>query len=202
MANKTKRWASGSIAGVAAIIVYLLFTLIAYLLYPKSYSPLASWLSELGNPLDSPSGSTVYRAGCILTAVALIIFFVQLRKLNTGDRRMKILLAVAQAAGVFSSLALIITGIFPFRTETAVHSLWSMILYISLAFFEAFSASVFLKYTSYPKWLGYYGIAAATINVVAGAIFTAVVIGEWITVATFIVYVGAIAYYSRLVEQA
>jgi hypothetical protein len=192
---------AGSVAGAAAIIVYLTFTLISYFLYPKSYSPVTNWLSDLGNPVDSSSGSAVYRVGCILTATALIIFYVQLRRLNTGNMRMKILLAVAQIAGVFSCFALIVTGIFPFGTATAVHSLWSMILYIAIAFFEAFSASVFLRYTSYPKWTGYYGIAAAAINFVTGAIFNSVIIGEWVTVATFIVYICVISYYSRLIEQ-
>jgi len=139
--------------------------------------------------------------GCILTSVALIIFYVQLRKLNTGNRGMIILLAIAQIAGVFSSFALIMTGIFPFGTETAIHSLWSMILYIALAFFEAFSATVFLRYTSYPKWIAYYGIAAAVINFIAGAIFTPVFIGEWITVAMYIVYVAVICYHTKLMEQ-
>jgi hypothetical membrane protein len=201
VANKTRKWAYGSIAGAIGIVVYLLFTLISYILYPKSYSPVTNWLSDLGNPLDSPSGSMVYRVGCILTAVALVIFYVQLRKLNRGDRRMKILLAVAQIAGVFSSFALIMTGIFPFGTETAIHSLWSTVLYIALAFFEAFSATVFLRYTSYPKWIAYYGIAAAAINFIAGAIFNTVVIGEWITVAMFIAYVAIICYHTRLIEQ-
>ena len=201
MTNQTRKWESGSIAGITAITVYVVFTLIAYLLYPKAYSPIVNWLSQLGNPLDSPYGSWVYRAGCIIAAVALIIFYIRLRRLNSGDVRMKVLLIIAQVAGVLASVALIVTGIFPFGTETATHSLWSMILYISLAFFEAFSAAVFLRYTSYPKWIGYLGITAAAINFVTGAFFTAVVIGEWITVAIFILYIAAVAGFARLKEQ-
>jgi hypothetical protein len=138
----------------------LIFAIVSYLLYPKSYSPIANWLSDLGNPLDNPSGAIFYRLGCVLAAIALIVFYVELRKLNNSNRRMFILLLIAQITGIFSSVALIMTGIFPLGANTSVHSLWSIMLYIGLAFFEFFSALVFIRYTKFPKWLAYYGFIA------------------------------------------
>jgi hypothetical protein len=190
--NSVKKWPSITIAGITATGIYLILGIVSYILYPKSYNPIANWLSDLGNPLDNPSGAIYYRLGCILAAIALILFYVELRKLNNGNRRMLILLLIAQVTGIFSSLALIITGIFPLGANTSIHSLWSIMLYIGLAFFEFFSAIVFIRYTKFPKWLAYYGFIAYAINFTTGVFFNKIYFAEWVVVAMLIAYIAMI----------
>lgn len=194
-----KKWPSIAIAGITAIGVYLILAIVSYILYPKSYSPITNWLSDLGNPLDNPSGAIFYRLGCVLAAIALIVFYIELRKLNNGSRRMTILLLIAQITGIFSSVAFIITGIFPLGTDTSIHSFWSMMLYIGLAFFELFSAIVFIRYTKCPKWIAYYGFIAYAVNVTTGVFLflNNIYFAEWVVVAMFIAYVAMIISYYK-----
>ena len=64
-----------SIAGITAILLYMVFSLIAFLYFPTAYSPFANWLSDLGNPTKNPSGAIFYKLSGILTSIALVPFF-------------------------------------------------------------------------------------------------------------------------------
>jgi len=202
MSNKSRGWAVTSIAGIAAAVVYLVFALVAFFKYPGSYGPLTNWLSDLGNPLANPSGQIFYRLGCTLSGLGLILFYVKLGIWNTGTRRGKVLLTIAQCAGVFSAISLIVTAIFPLGTSTAVHSLWSMMLYISLGFFLTFSATAFMKNPAFKKGFGYYAFVTAAVNFAFGAILHGTFWAEWISVGMFVAYVLMIAYNSLALARA
>jgi hypothetical protein len=202
MSDKSGGWPIVSIAGIAAVIVYLAFALIAFLKYPWPYGPLTNWLSDLGNPLANPSGAIFYRLGCMLSGAALILFYLKLGIWNPGGKRTRILLAVAQCMGVFSAVCLIITGIFPLGTSTEIHSLWSMMLYISLGFFLTFSATALMKNPAFKKGFGYYAFLTAAVNFVFGAILHEIFWAEWISVGMFIAYVLMIACNSMVLARA
>ena len=127
------------IAGIVAIVVYLIFSSIAFLKYPGAYGPLTIWLSDLGNPQASPSGAIYYNLGCILTSLVLIIFFTGLGKWNNGDKKMKTLLTIAQIMGIFSAMSLILAALFPLGTHTTTHSFWSAMLSVAIGFFRIIS---------------------------------------------------------------
>jgi len=193
--------------GVLAIGIYIAFTITSYLHYPAEYGPLTNWLSDLGNPLANPAGAVYYNLGCILTGIALVVFFIGLSGWNTGEKKMKILLTIGQITGIFSAFSLIITASFPLGEHTSVHSVWSMILYIALAFFWTFSGSALLKHPAFPRWVAYYGFVAAAFNFINGAILSYVLendffVGEWVTVAMLIVYVAMLVYSSRVIYKA
>jgi hypothetical protein len=196
VSNKSGGWALISGAGIAAAVIYLVFALVAFLNYPSPYSPLTNWLSDLGNPLTNPAGSIFYRLGCTLSGVALIIFYVKLGMWNTGSRRTRALLTIAQCAGVFSAAALIVTAVFPLGTSASVHSLWSMMLFISLGFFLTFSATALMKNILFKKGFGYYAFITAGVNLAFGAILHETFFVEWISVGMFMAYVLMIAYNS------
>jgi hypothetical membrane protein len=202
MSGKSGRWPVASIAGIAAAVVYLIFALIASLKYPSSYSPLTNWLSDLGNPLANPSSAIFYRLGCTLSGVALMLFYAKLSIWNTGARRTRALLTIAQCAGVLSAVSLILTAVFPLGTSTRMHSLGSMMLYISLGFFLTFSATALLRNPVFKKALGYYAFVTAGVNFVFGAILHEVFWAEWISVGLFIAYVLMIAYNSVVLARA
>ena len=191
-------------AAVAAVVVYLAFAVTAYLLYPEAYGPLRNWLSDLVNPIENPSGAVFYRLGCGLTAVCLLAFYAGLSQWNAGDRKMKILLVVAQTAGVFSALALILTAVFPLGTQTDMHRFWSMVHFVLLGFFLTFSATALLRHPTFARWVAYYGFLTAACNLVNGAILMAVFgdvyVGEWISVGLFMIYVTMLAWNSRNID--
>jgi hypothetical protein len=196
MSNKSRGRAVISSAGIAAAVVYLVFALVASLKYPGIYGPLTNWLSDLGNPSGNPAGSIFYRLGCVLSSVALVLFYVKLGIWNTGSRRTRVLLTIAQCTGVFSAVSLVITAVFPLGTSTAIHSLWSMMLFISLGLFLTFSATAFLKNPFFKKGFGYYAFVTAGVNFAFGAILHQVFWVEWVSVGMFIAYVLMIAYNS------
>ena len=202
MSNKRGGWAVASSAGIAAVVVYLIFALVAFLKYPGAYGPLTNWLSDLGNPLDNPSGAIFYRLGCMLSGAALILFYLKLGIWNTGSKKTRVILNVAQCTGVFSAVSLIITGIFPLGTSTEMHSLWSMMLYISLGFFLTFSATALMKNPAFKKGFGYYAFLTAAVNFIFGAILHEIFWAEWISVSMFIVYVLMVAYNSMVLVRA
>jgi len=202
MSNQRGDWAVASSAGIAAVVVYLIFALVAFLKYPGAYGPLTNWLSDLGNPLNNPSGAIFYRLGCMLSGAALVLFSLKLGIWNTGSKKTRVLLTVAQCTGVFSAVCLIITGIFPLGTSTEIHSLWSIMLYISLGFFLTFSATALMKNPAFKKGFGYYAFLTAAVTFIFGAILHEMFWAEWISVGMFIVYVLMIAYNSIALVRA
>lgn len=202
MSDKSGGWAIISSAGIAAAVVYLIFALVAFLKYPGAYGPLTNWLSDLGNPLDNPSGAIFYRLGCMLSGAALILFYLKLGIWNPGSKKTRVILNVAQCMGVFSAVCLIITGILPLGTSTEIHSLWSIMLYISLGFFLTFSATALMKNPAFKKGFGYYAFLTAAVTFIFGAILHEMFWAEWISVGMFIVYVLMIAYNSIALVRA
>jgi len=202
MSNKSGGCPIISSAGIAAVVVYLIFALVAFLKYPGAYGPLTNWLSDLGNPLANPSGAIFYRLGCVLSGAALILFYLKLGIWNPGSRKTRVLLTVAQCTAVFSAVSLIITGIFPLGTATEIHSLWSMMLYISLGFFLTFSATALMKNPAFKKGFGYYAFLTAAVNFVFGAILHEMFWAEWISVGMFIAYVLMVACNSMVLGRA
>jgi len=202
MSNKRGGWPIISSAGIAAVVVYLIFALVAFLKCPGPYGPLTNWLSDLGNPLANPSGAIFYRLGCMLSGAALVLFYLKLGIWNTGSKKTRVLLTIAQYTGVFSAVCLIVTGIFPLGTSAEIHSLWSMMLYISLGFFLTFSATALMKNPAFKKGFGYYAFLTAAVNFVFGAILHEMFWAEWISVGMFIAYVLMVAYNSMVLVRA
>ncbi len=64
----------GYVAGLTAVIGYLVFTTSAYLFYPSAYTPYANWLSDLGNYSQNPAGAILYDIGVSLTGLLIAAF--------------------------------------------------------------------------------------------------------------------------------
>ena len=193
------KWPLSFFGGITAILIYLILTLVAFLQYPGTYGPLTNWLSDLGNPQTSPSGALFYNLGCILTSLVLLLFFVGLRKWNTGDKKMKILLMISQIMGMFSAVFLILAAIFPLGPHTSTHSFWSGMLSVAIGFFLTFSATALLKHPAFRRWIAYYAFLAALANFIygmSGATGHKFFVGEWVAIGMFIIYVFLLAYNS------
>jgi hypothetical membrane protein len=171
-------------------------------MYPGEYSPISNWLSDLGNPQVNPSGSIFYNIGCIITGLVLIIFYIGLCRWNTGDKKMKILLIIAQVAGVLSSFSLILSAIFPLGETALIHSFWAKMIFVFLGFFLTFSATSLLKHSSFTRWFAYYAFLTALVNFIYGAFLHSIFVLEWISLGMFMIYVFMLAYSSRLMLKS
>lgn len=175
--------------GFAATAVYLICAAVAYFNYPLAYSPLTNWLSDLGNPMINPAGSISYNLGCVITGLCLVVFSLELGILDDRDTKRRNLWAIAKVAGVISSLALIVSALFPLGAQTLIHEISGKAHIIFAGFFLTFSATVLLKPPYGLKWLAYFGFLAALINFIYGAFLHSVFIAEWAAIGMFILYV-------------
>jgi hypothetical protein len=185
MINNRQVW----VTGFMATAIYLICATVAYFNYPLAYSPFANWLSDLGNPINNPTGAFSYNLGCILTGICLTFFFLGLEIWNDGDKKRRILLTIAQVMGALSSLALIVSAFFPLGSQTLIHTISGKAHIFFAGFFLTFSATVFLKHAHSPKWFAYLGLLAALINFIYGAFLHSVFIAEWAAIGLFILYV-------------
>ena len=197
-----EQWPISSLFGILAVILYLTFTAISYLYYPEPYGPLTNSLSSLGNPQQNPSGAIFYNAGCILLGVALIPFYLGLRHWNTGENKMKVLLAAAQITGVLSSLSVILAAVFPPGPHTATHGFWAGMLFLAMAFFWVLSAFALLEHPSSIRWIAYYGYLVIVVIIVAGVFPGFRTASEWVIVALFLGYVVMLSYNTRVINLA
>jgi hypothetical membrane protein len=88
-----------SMAGIAVIILYCVFTFSSWALFSTTYSPVTNWLSDLGNssPMYNPRGAILFDLGCILTGIALFPFFIGLYEWCNEEKWRRISLTISQA---------------------------------------------------------------------------------------------------------
>lgn len=203
--NMNSKWPLSFYAGITAIVIYLILTLVAFLLYPSIYGPTTNWLSDLGNPQASPSGAIFYNLGCILTSLVLIPFYIGFRQWNTGAKKMRTLLIITQIMGIFSAVFLILAALFPLGPYTSIHSFWSSMLTGAIGFFLTFSATALWRHPAFRKWIACYAFLAALVNFIyamSEAVGYKFFMGEWVAIGMFIIYIFMIAYNSKaLVER-
>jgi hypothetical membrane protein len=183
-----------SLAGVAVIILYCVFTFSSWALFSTTYSPATNWLSDLGNssPTYNPRGAILYNLGCILTGIALFPFFIGLYKWHTDERWRKMSLSISQAVGCLAAFALIMIGVFS-EDSGSLHILWSDVFFLlNLVVLILVGASLF-THSRYIKAIAYYGFTVAAINL-AFVFVSNTPLLEWFTVFTSLGYVGLITY--------
>jgi hypothetical membrane protein len=182
-----------SLAGVAVIVIYCVFTFSSLALYSGTYSPVTNWLSDLGNssPTYNPRGAILYNLGCVLTGVGLFPFFIGLYKWYTEEKWRRISLLVCQVVGCLAAFALIMVGIFS-ENSGSLHRLWSEAFFL-LNFLVLILVGVSLfTHPRYLRAIAYYGFMVAAVNL--ALIFApSMPLLEWFTVFTALGYVGLMA---------
>lgn len=99
---------------IGASLSYVVGASLAYLRYPAPYTPIHNTLSQLGNPAFNPDGAGFYRAGCVLSGILTIIFFLRLGPWRrAGSPLQNRLLTLVQSLGVLVGLALVSFAAFP-----------------------------------------------------------------------------------------
>ena len=123
------KWPISSVAGVAVIVLYCVFTFSSWALFSTTYSPIINWLSDLGNSSYDPRGAILYNLGCIWTGIALFPFFIGFYKWHTKETWRKISMMISQAVGCVAAFALIMIGVFS-EDSGWLHSLWSEVFFL------------------------------------------------------------------------
>jgi len=186
------KWPISSLSGVAVIALYCVFTFSSWALFPTAYSPVTSWLSDLGNSTYNPKGAIIYDLGCIFTGIALFPFFIGIYKWYTTEKWRKTALLTTQAIGCAAAFALIMIGVFS-EDAGSLHSLWSDIFFLlNLIVLVLMGASLF-THPRYIKAIAGYGFVVAVINLTFLFVSNTPLL-EWFTVFTALGYVGLLSY--------
>lgn len=175
------------VTSLFAILCYLTFALLAFAQYPLPYSPMSNWLSDLGNADLNPHGAFFYNIGIVVTGVLLLLFFLGLSQWKMENNRIQnLMLRLTQGFGILGALALVMSGLYPINFS-ALHSFFSISLYILLGTAFFFSVAALRYYPTCPKWLLILGALAALVDILSG-VFHSVYVLEWVTVSLFLCY--------------
>jgi hypothetical membrane protein len=175
-------------AGILATLCYLTFALVAFVRYPRAFTPTGNWLSDLGNTNLNPDGALFYDVGIVATGALLVLFFLGLSGwVIESNSRQRFLVRLTEALGILGSLALVMSGLFP-ETLPAVHGFLSAALYILLGTAFAFSVAAVRYAPTCPRWLLALGAVTAVADILYG-VFNSVRLLEWITTALLLCYV-------------
>jgi hypothetical membrane protein len=186
------KWQISTVTGAAVITLYCVFTFSSWALYPTSYSPVANWLSDLGNSTTNPNGAILYNLGCILTGIALFPFFIGLYKWYTTEKWLEAALMISQTIGCAAAFALIMIGVFS-EDAGSLHSLWSNIFFLLNLVVLLLTGAFLLTHPRCIKAIPAYGFLVAIINL-AFIFASKTPLLEWFTVFTALGYVGLLAY--------
>lgn len=177
-------------AGIMAIPVYIALTFVSHL-HNQAINPLEYWLSDYGNPIANPDGAVFYNTGCVIAALLLAVFYIGMYRWygrGRAARRFNISYAIAQAAGLFEAVLLIMTTVYPLGANTEMHRIFSTAHMIALDFFLCFTATGFFMNKNIHKGLGVLGFAAAIFNIFTTNTFPDFYLAEWIFFPLFMVY--------------
>ena len=187
-----KSWPLGCKAGVALIVVYLVFTFSSWALFPTPYSPVDNWLSDLGNYEYNPDGAILYNLGCILTGAAGTLFVWGLKVWHTEERARTLVIKAAQGLGLLACVFLICIGIFS-EDFPPYHGIFSVAFFLTFGLFIlVFIPSVF-THPRFMKPVGIFGILSLGIDISFGAVYGEPIM-EWTTVFGFLILVGLLVY--------
>jgi hypothetical protein len=196
-----KRWPIFPLCGILAVLVYVVLSLVAYRHYPGSYSPMTKSLSDLGDPTQNPSGAIFYNSGGILLGLLLVPFYLGMKLWNTGEKRLKILIAGGQAGGLISSAGLVLSFILLQSKNFAAHGIWAGEAFFFSLFFWIFSAFAMLRNPQAVKWVAYFGWLPLVLNIVLFSILGISFLSEWFSVGLFLVYVLLLSYNTRVMAS-
>jgi hypothetical membrane protein len=175
------------VTSLLAVLCYLTFAILAFAQYPLPYSPTSNWLSDLGNADLNPRGALFYNIGIVVTGILLLLFFFGLSQWKMENNwRQNLMLRLTQGFGILGALALVMSGLYPIN-HPALHSFFSISLYILLGTAFFFSVAALRYYPTCPKWLLILGALAALVDILSG-VFHSVYVLEWVTVSLFLCY--------------
>jgi hypothetical membrane protein len=185
-----------TIGGVAAIVCYLTGSLAAWGFYPRSFSPVTSWLSQLGDHVRNPNGAVFYNAGCIATATALLMFMAGLSSLRTNSRQRNRLVTASQFVGLLSAFCLIMLAVFS-EDQLRRHMIYSNGFFSSFPLFVVLLSCALTTHPQTHRTVAIVGFGVVLVGIAFHVVFPVSRPLEWVTEAGFLSFVGLVAWSSR-----
>lgn len=156
---------------VFGVLQFLLLTFLAALFYPGRYDYFRYYFSDLGavaakNGEPNMISRALFSVALTIVALALIPFWLVIRRSFTESRVERVFAAVGSASGLISSPFIIGVALFPIDTQLDAHIL------VTLTFFSLFvlasllySIAITLK-KSYSNYSGLAGVVLFAISLV------------------------------------
>ena len=182
--------------GIGAILAYLICSATAWSLYPGTFGPFRNWLSDLGNPLRNPAGAVWYNAGCILTALGLLVFVLGLSSWRSGRSTGNALIATSQLTGLASVISLAMIGVYS-ENHLRQHMISSNWFFACFPLFIVLFSTGVITHPRSRKDIGMLGLAVVLLGLLFHLIFPKSRPLEWVTELGFLVYVGVVAWSTR-----
>jgi len=183
-----KSYSVSFVSSAMVVFCYGVLTLIAFVRFPSSYSPIANWLSDLGNAVVNPDGAAFYNLGITISGILLFVFFLSLSGISMENNQIQRIMTILTIGfGCAGSLAMIMSAVFPINYP-AQHGFWCMNLFFSIGTAFAFSVAALRYHRSYPRALLGFGIVTAFVNLLVQMFFHDVPVSEWINVPLLLGY--------------
>lgn len=194
-----------SMAGLAAIIIFLALAVASTLQYPGPSLIYTMWLDDPGNTNLNPYGAAYFRTACILSGILLTIFYTGLIRWYEDDTVQKLLLAAGQLSGIVSGAALLMAGIRP-ALYGPEHYMWSTIFLTTTALALLLISAALLGHLYYGKFVLLTGILAMTLGMLAVILkFVSIDLGiaDLLAVMLAFAWIGAFSWntYSRFAGE-
>jgi hypothetical protein len=149
---------------VAALIVYVLCTIISIFLFGSIMHPFSNWISDLGSTTINPSGALVYNAGVVLTGLLFIPFVLSFGTWHIGPKWSRYTLIVAEVVGLGFCLGMILLGIFSEESGSA-HLRLSEFVYATMTIMILLVNVALIRNVRYRLWIiPVWGLVAVLLN--------------------------------------
>lgn len=184
MAPDLRKIPLSSIVALTAITFFCACLAFSIANYPPGFTPLKNWMSDLGNPLLNPAGSAYFNCGCMITGLFLIVFYIGLRQWRSPDGARARTMSAAQAAGIFSGIALAGVGYFP-ETFSPHHLIVSVLFFVSSTLAILLATLALRGHPGFGRaaaCAGYISVVVGVIFAVQVALLNSVRIFEWMSV--------------------
>jgi len=174
--DKLLKFAHGSVYGISSVVIGLLFSTIALILFPN-YNFLLNMISELG----VGPGGIFFNLGLILAGILAIPFFIYfgrvLRSNNTSDSLEK----SAVITSIISCVSFSLIGCFPSIQNNNIilffHGTFTLINWICEILYLTFFSILILKNSKFLKLQAFHGFIG--IGIIIFNLFTWWPITEW-----------------------
>lgn len=144
------------ISAIIANILYYAFLVPAAFIYP-GYSPFTHTVSALGNTERNPNGWFLFSICLISIGIALLPFFMDVKKWSENYPSTKNYVLTIQIVGYFNSFSLIMIAIFPTNSASLLHNFWSLMNFICIELVILLVIIGFRRHPSYWSWLSIVG---------------------------------------------
>jgi hypothetical membrane protein len=125
--------------GLGMTVSFALFAALSATRFPRTYGPWSNnTVSQLGNINLNPRGAYLYLAGCAVSGLLAIAFFISLRDWTpSGSPVQNRVLLLVRILGGAGGVGLFMNAVFP-ENHYAMHHFWAGLV------FNAFAASLIL----------------------------------------------------------